>query len=117
VGDLTFRSLLLPGATATVFLCLTSVGLAQPLPSSTVPSAAPEITQSLDLVPDPSEAPPPLPIIPPAPPPDPQLQVPAGEQTPLDPLITPAFWLEEVQVLGSTVLQDEIAALVSEYEQ
>ncbi|WP_416673924.1 ShlB/FhaC/HecB family hemolysin secretion/activation protein [Egbenema bharatensis] len=117
MGDLTFRSLLLPGATATVFLWFTSAGLAQPLPGETIPPESPGTAQSIDLVPDPSEAPPPLPVIPPAPPPDPQLQVPDVDLPPLDPLITPVFWLEEVQVLGSTVLQDEIAALVSEYEQ
>jgi hemolysin activation/secretion protein len=116
VGEPIFRSLLISGATVTAFLCLTSIGWAQPLPSDATPAEAPAPAEPI-LVPDPSEAPSPLPVIPPAPPPAPQLQVPDTELPPLDPLVAPSFWLDEVRVLGSTVLQDEIEALVREYEQ
>ncbi|PSB64714.1 hypothetical protein C7B61_11910, partial [filamentous cyanobacterium CCP1] len=112
--DLSLRSFFLTGTTAATLLCLASIGWAQPLPSSPAPSESSDSAGSFP-VPDPSEAPPPLPITPPAPPPDPQFQVPDTELPPLDPLVAPSFWLDEVRVLGSTVLQDEIEALVREY--
>ena len=109
------RSFFLTGTTAAILLCLTSLGWAQPQLSSPAPSDS-DSAGSFPI-PDPSEAPPPLPVIPPAPSPAPQFRVPDTELLPLDPLVAPSFWLDEVRVLGSTVLQDEIEALVREYEQ
>jgi hemolysin activation/secretion protein len=88
------------------------LGFSFALVASTALSA---IAQSPPPVPD--TFPQPLPTNPPAPPPKPNLQTPPN---PTSECISPTngdrFLVKKVEVLGSTVLQEEIAALIKPFE-
>ena len=100
-------------STATLAVIAASV-VAQsvPPPGVTIPPTVPgKIEQT---IPQPSESPRPLPSQPP--PPSPQLQTPTNPQPPQ---VTPSsdrFFIKKVEVLGSTVLQKQIAALIKPFE-
>lgn len=96
--------------------CLTLEVLAQstPPPGVTIPPEAPGTVEQ--TIPNPPESPRPFPESPPAPA-EPELQTPPN-QTPPDVTFPESdrFFVETVEVLGNTVLQEEIAALTQEYE-
>jgi hemolysin activation/secretion protein len=96
----------------TSWLLLTPAVLAQSTPPPNVPPGASEAVE--EAVPRPSEIP--LPTIPPAPPTEPLLQVPEPLPSPPSPNLGIRFLVRRIEVQGSTVLQAEIADLVSQYE-
>ncbi len=97
--------------------CLTLSAVAQstPPPGVTVPPTAPDAVEQ--TLPEPSEFPRPLPGEPPTSPPEPQLQTPPIQESPeVIPSSGERLFIKEVEVLGNTVLQDEITALTQQYE-
>lgn len=86
-----------------------------PPPGTALPSERPG--QIEELIPPPPENFQPLPVIPPAPPPSiPDLQPPPAETPESVPNSDLRFRVNRIEVIGSTVLQEEIAELVKEYE-
>jgi hemolysin activation/secretion protein len=97
--------------------CLTLSAVAQstPPPGVTIPPTAPDAVEQ--TLPEPSEFPRPLPGEPPTSPPEPQLQTPPIQESPeVIPSSGERLFIKEVEVLGNTVLQDEITALTQQYE-
>lgn len=91
-----------------------TIALAQPTRSPNI--ELPEREPLDPVIPDPSEAPDPLPAAPPAAPPDPGLQLPPTEPPAPDPNLSSEFQVDRIEVVGNTVLHDEITKLVQEYE-
>lgn len=114
------RQTLLVSFSLTSLIGMASVAVAQPAqpPGTTIPSDREETDQSepVPFIPDPSESPPSLPQESPAPPPDPILQPPEPRTPGSSPLTTPQFQVDRVEVIGNTVLQDEISELIQDYE-
>jgi hemolysin activation/secretion protein len=85
-----------------------------PPPGVNIPPTAPDAVEQ--TIPKPSESPRPLPGETPTLPPLPELQTPP---TPESPEVTPpsgdSIFIQKIEVLGNTVLQDEIAALTQTY--
>lgn len=92
-----------------------SQAIAQSLPSD-IPSDVPEIIDDQTIPERPSDFPEEAPDeIPESP--DPFLEIPESEEVFPEPSIPEVgFFVNQVDVIGSTVLQDEIEALISEYE-
>jgi hemolysin activation/secretion protein len=68
-------------------------------------------------IPNPSQTPRPLPEETPSPPPEPELQTPPIQESPE--VTSPSgdrFFIKKIEVLGNTVLEDEIAKLIQPYE-
>jgi hemolysin activation/secretion protein len=86
-----------------------------PSPGVTIPPGAPDAVQ--ESLPQPSERTPPLPGLSPAAPPAPTLEVPPTAPSQGSPDLRIRFPVKRIDVEGNTVLQQEIAALVAEYEQ
>lgn len=92
---------------------LSAIAQSTPPPGVTLPPDVPDIIER--TLPTPPETSPPLPSEPPTPSIEPSLQVPPA-QTPE--VISPPsiqFPIRDVQVLGSTILQAEIAALIQNF--
>jgi hemolysin activation/secretion protein len=99
--------------------------IAQPLPPggidpstidpADVPDRRPELPPPIPQ-PRPSDLLEPLPDQPPEPPPEPELQTPDSTVPSTDPAISANFFVETIEVSGNTVLDDEIAALIEDYE-
>ena len=109
---------LLPGLSTVVLLGFALKVVAQSAASlqSQLPAEVPEIPDPVapPIILDP---PSPLPDEPPAPPPEPTLEPPAAPTSPPDSAAPDIrFAVNRIEVLGSTVLQAQIAALVALYE-
>ncbi|QSJ20648.1 ShlB/FhaC/HecB family hemolysin secretion/activation protein [Nostoc sp. UHCC 0702] len=94
-----------------------SFSIAQSTPPAgvTIPPTVPRRVE--ETIPQPTEPPLPIPSTPSAPPAPPNLQIPPTLQ-PTAPS-APAnlrFYVQKIEVLGNTVLKDEIAKLVKQYE-
>jgi len=95
-------------------ITLRTVAQSTPPPGVNLPPTTPERIE--ETIPNPTDSPP-LPEESPASPPEPGLQTPSSPQLPE--VTTPSnvpFFVTEVEVLGNTVLHDEIATLKAEYE-
>ncbi|EDX71349.1 outer membrane protein, OMP85 family, putative [Coleofasciculus chthonoplastes PCC 7420] len=85
-----------------------------PPPGITIPGGAPETLEQ--TIPNPTDLSPPLPEETPLSPPQPNLQLPEIPQPPQVPSLSPErFRINQIEVLGSTVLQSEIAELTQAY--
>lgn len=110
----TLSRALLAGSALTVASILPpafAAPISQSPPVTVPPGVNDAVQQSL---PRPADVP--LPLIPPAPPPEPLLQPPEPQTTPPIPDLDIRFPVRQIQVRGNTVLQPEIAELVTEYE-
>ena len=97
--------------------CVTLSAIAQSTPPAgvTIPPTAPDAVEQ--TIPKPSESPRPFPGETPALPPLPELQTPPTQESPeVTPPSGDRFFIEKIEVLGNTVLQDEIATLTQPYE-
>ncbi len=97
--------------------CLTLSAIAQSTPPAgvTIPPTAPDAVEQ--TIPKPSESPRPFPGETPALPPLPELQTPPTQESPeVTPPSGDRFFIEKIEVLGNTVLQDEIVALTQPYK-
>ncbi|MFB2895406.1 ShlB/FhaC/HecB family hemolysin secretion/activation protein [Aerosakkonemataceae cyanobacterium BLCC-F50] len=97
--------------------CLTLSAIAQSTPPSgiTIPPTAPDAIEQ--IIPRPSQSPLPLPSETPTLPPKPELQTPPTQESPE--VTSPSgerFFIKKIEVLGNTVLQNEIAKLIQPYE-
>lgn len=103
------------GIATSACLTLSAVAQSTPPPGVTIPPTAPGAVEQ--TIPKPSSSPRPLPSDTPALPPLPELQTPP---TPESPEVAPPsgerFFIKKIQVLGNTVLQDEIAKLTEPYQ-
>lgn len=96
-------------------LALSAVAQSTPPPGVTIPPTAPGAVEQ--TIPNPSASPRPLPGETPTLPPLPELQSPPTQESPE--VTSPSgerFFIKKVEVLGNTVLQDEIAKLIQPYE-
>jgi hemolysin activation/secretion protein len=98
-------------------ICIALKAMAQstPPPGVTIPPTAPDAVEQ--TIPKPSESPRPLPGETQSLPPEPELQTPPTQELPE--VTSPPnqrIFIKNVEVLGNTVLQDEIAALIQPYE-
>ncbi|MEC4882577.1 MAG: ShlB/FhaC/HecB family hemolysin secretion/activation protein [Scytonema sp. PMC 1070.18] len=84
-----------------------------PPPGVNIPPSVPERVE--ETIPKPSETPLPTPEVP-SPLPDPSLQTPATPQPQEPPPSNLRFNVKKIEVIGNTVLKDEINALVQQYE-
>lgn len=104
------------GSCIVTLACLVLSAVAQSLPPGvTIPPTAPDAVEQ--TLPKPSSSPRPLPGETPALPPAPELQTPATQESPE--VTSPSgeyIFIKKVEVLGNTVLQDEIAGLTQPYE-
>ncbi|HEY9653423.1 MAG TPA: ShlB/FhaC/HecB family hemolysin secretion/activation protein [Coleofasciculaceae cyanobacterium] len=98
-----------------VGLALGAVAQSTPPPGVTIPPNTPNTIEQ--TIPNPSDLPPPLPSESPASPPEPSLQTPSTPQPPETTVPSSVgFPVNKVEVLGSTVLQEEIAQITQQYE-
>ncbi len=96
-------------------LALSAVAQSTPPPGVTIPPTAPDAVEQ--TIPKPSESPRPLPSQTPTLPPEPELQTPPTQESPeVTPPSSDSIFIKKIEVLGNTVLQDEIAALTQPYE-
>jgi len=96
-------------------IALSAIAQSAPPPGVTIPPNAPDVIEQ--TIPNPSQTPRPLPDETPSPPPEPQLQIPPTQESPeVTPPSGDRFFIQKVEVLGNTVLQDEIAKLIQSYE-
>ncbi len=96
-------------------LALSAVAQSTPPPGVTIPPTAPDAVEQ--TIPKPSESPRPLPSETPTLPPLPELQTPPTQESPeVTPPSSDSIFIKKVEVLGNTVLQDEIAALTQPYQ-
>jgi hemolysin activation/secretion protein len=112
-----FRWVAISGSSIATLACFTLSAIAQsaPPPGVTIPPSAPEAIEQ--TIPNPSQTPRPLPEETPSPPPEPQLQTPPTQESPE--VTSPSgddFFIKKIEVLGNTVLEDEIAKLIQPYE-
>lgn len=114
---LILRWLALNGSGLVVSACFTLNAVAQSTPPSgvNIPQNLPEtIEQS---IPQPPVLPRPLPDEAPSPPPEPELQTPPTQNSPdLTPPAGERIFIQQIEVQGNTVLQEEIAALIQPYQ-
>ncbi|NET67101.1 MAG: ShlB/FhaC/HecB family hemolysin secretion/activation protein [Moorea sp. SIO1G6] len=98
-----------------VSLTMGAVAQSTPPPGVNLPTETPERIE--ETIPKPSDLPPPVREESPASPPDPSLEIPSSPQLPevTIPSSVP-FFVTEVEVLGNTVLQKEIADKKNPYE-
>ncbi|MBD2006949.1 MULTISPECIES: ShlB/FhaC/HecB family hemolysin secretion/activation protein [Cyanophyceae] len=111
------RWVAISGSSITTSACLTLSAVAQstPPPGVTIPPTAPDAVEQ--TIPKPSESPRPFPGETPTLPPLPELQTPPTQESPeVTPLSGDRLFIKKIEVLGNTVLQDEIAALTQLYE-
>lgn len=95
-------------------LALSAVAQSIPPPGVTIPPNAPDAVEQ--TIPKPSESPRPLPRETPTLPPEIELQTPPTQETPeVTPPSSDRFLINNVEVLGNTVLQNEIAKLTQPY--
>ncbi|WP_339376507.1 ShlB/FhaC/HecB family hemolysin secretion/activation protein [Calothrix sp. NIES-2098] len=86
-----------------------------PPPGVTIPPTAPGRVE--ETIPKPGERPLPIPATPKRSPATPNLQTPATPEIPASPSPTNLrFYVKKIEVLGNTVLKDEIDRLVKKYE-
>lgn len=91
--------------------------LAQVSPAPGVTEVQPPRDPVEETIPRPFESLPPLPVEPPQSPPDPNLQVPSPQPSQPTPDLPDArFQVNRIEVVGNTVLHDEINALVAPLE-
>jgi len=96
-------------------LVLSAVAQSTPPPGVTIPPTAPDAVEQ--TIPKPSESPRPLPGETPTLPLLPELQTPPTQESPeVTPPSSNSIFIKKIEVLGNTVLQDEIAALTQPYE-
>jgi hemolysin activation/secretion protein len=96
-------------------LALSAVAQSTPPPGVNIPPTAPDAVEQ--TIPKPSESPRPLPGEAPTLPPEPELQTPPTQESPeVTPPSSDSIFIKKIEVLGNTVLQDEIAALIQPYE-
>jgi len=112
-----FRWVAISGSSIATSACIALSAIAQStlLPGVTIPPTAPDAIEQ--TIPNPSQTPRPLPDETPSPPPEPELQTPPTQESPE--VTSPSgdrFFIKKVEVLGNTVLQDEIAKLIQPYE-
>lgn len=112
-----FRWVAISGSSIATSTCITLSAIAQsaPPPGVTIPPSAPEAIEQ--TIPNPSQTPRPLPEETPSPPPEPQLQTPPIQESPE--VTFPSgdrFFIKKIEVLGNTVLEDEITKLIQPYE-
>ena len=112
-----FRWVAISGSSIATSTCFTLSAIAQspPPPGITIPPSAPDAVEQ--TIPNPSQTPRPLPSETPSPPPLPELQTPPIQESPE--VTSPSgdrFFIKKVEVLGNTVLQNEIAKLIQPYE-
>jgi len=112
-----FRWVAISGSSIATSTCFTLSAIAQsaPPPGVTIPPSAPDAIEQ--TIPNPSQTPRPLPDEAPSPPPEPELQTPPTQESPE--VTSPSgdrFFIKKVEVLGNTVLEDEIATLIQPYE-
>jgi hemolysin activation/secretion protein len=112
-----FRWVAISGSCIATSACLTLSASAQsaPPPGVTIPPSAPEVIEQ--TIPNPSQTPRPLPDETPSPPPEPELQTPSTQESPE--VTSPSgdsIFIKKIEVLGNTVLEDEIAKLIQSYE-
>ncbi|WP_287360225.1 POTRA domain-containing protein, partial [Moorena sp. SIO3B2] len=98
-----------------VSLTMGAVAQSTPPPGVNLPTETPERIQ--ETIPTPSDLPPPVREESPASQPQPNLEIPSSPQLP-EVTIPPSvpFFVTEVEVLGNTVLQKEIADKKNQYE-
>ncbi|MBD1834891.1 ShlB/FhaC/HecB family hemolysin secretion/activation protein [Cyanobacteria bacterium FACHB-472] len=111
------RWVAISGSCITTSACLTLSAVAQstPPPGVNIPPTAPDAVEQ--TIPKPSESPRPLPSETPTLPPLPELQTPPTQESPeVTPPSSDRIFIKKIEVLGNTVLQDEIAALTQPYE-
>ncbi|PSB30005.1 ShlB/FhaC/HecB family hemolysin secretion/activation protein [Chlorogloea sp. CCALA 695] len=105
-----------PGFYLAAWLCLAVSAIAQSTlpPGVAIPSTTPDAVEQ--TIPQPSRLPRPLPLETPTLPPL-QLQTPSTQEPPQDSLSTgDYFFIKKVEVLGNTILHDEITGLTRLYE-
>lgn len=111
------RWIAIAGASIATKASLATNAVAQSTPPAgvTIPPTTPDTIEQ--IIPQPTE-PPRIPTEPAQSPPEPRLQTPATPQPPnvTPPYIGERFPIKKVEVLGSTVLQDQIAALIKPFE-
>ncbi len=112
-----FRWVAISGSSIATSTCITLSASAQsaPPPGVTIPPSTPDAIEQ--TIPNPSQTPRPLPDETPSPPPEPELQTPPTQESPE--VTFPSgdrFFIKKVEVLGNTVLEDEIAKLIQPYE-
>jgi hemolysin activation/secretion protein len=112
-----FRWVAISGSCIATSACFTFSAIAQsaPPPGVTIPPSAPEAIEQ--TIPNPSQTPRPLPEETPSPPPESGLQTPPTQESPE--VTSPSgdrFFIKKIEVLGNTVLEDEIAKLIQPYE-
>jgi len=112
-----FRWVVISGSCIATSACFTLSAIAQsaPPPGVTIPPSAPEAIEQ--TIPNPSQTPRPLPEETPSPPPEPQLQTPPIQESPE--VTSPSgdsIFIKKIEVLGNTILEDEIAKLIQPYE-
>jgi len=112
-----FRWVAISGSSITTSACLALSAVAQstPPPGVTIPPTAPDAVEQ--TIPKPSESPRPLPGETPTLPLLPELQTPPTQESPeVTPPSSDSIFIKKIEVLGNTVLQDEIAALTQSYK-
>ncbi len=112
-----FRWVAISGSCIATSACFTLSAIAQsaPPPGVTIPPSAPEAIEQ--TIPNPSQTPRPLPDKTPSPPPESGLQTPPTQESPE--VTSPSgdrISIKKIEVLGNTVLEDEIAKLIQSYE-
>jgi hemolysin activation/secretion protein len=115
-ASLGLKAIAISGSSIAPLVCLTLEVMAQsaPPPGVTIPPEVPETVE--ETIPNPPESPRPFPEAPPAPA-EPELQAPPSQTPPATTFPgSDRFFIQTVEVLGNTVLQEEIAALTQEYE-
>lgn len=112
-----FRWVAISGSSIATPTCLALSAVAQstPPPGVTIPPTAPDAVEQ--TIPKPSSSPRPLPGETPTLPPLPELQTPPTQESPeVTSPSSDSFFIKKVEVLGNTVLQDEIAKLTQPYQ-
>ena len=114
---LTMKKMAISGASIAALVSLAELAVAQSTPPAevTIPPTIPDTIEQ--TIPTPTETPRTLPTEPLPSPPEPGLQTPSVPQPPA--VTSPPgerFLVKKVEVLGSTVLQAEIAALTKKFE-
>lgn len=112
-----FRWVAISGSCIATPTCFALSAIAQSTPPSgiTIPLTAPDAVEQ--TIPKPSDSPRSLPGETPTLPPKPELQTPPTQESPeVIPPSSDRFFIKEVEVLGNTVLQEEITALTQPYE-
>lgn len=112
-----FRWVAISGSSIATPTCLALSAVAQstPPPGVTIPPTAPDAVEQ--TIPKPSSSPRPLPGETPTLPPLPELQTPPTQGSPKVTFpSSDSFFIKKVEVLGNTVLQDEIAKLTQPYQ-